>query len=240
MGAGDQNPETVVLVPGLMCTGELFAPQVAMLEAAGHPVFVADHTSDATMVGIVVRLLASAPARFALAGLSMGGYIALETIKRAPERVSRLALLDTSARADTPEQSARRRELVAASRVEGGFAQGMVALWPLLVHAARREDEALRATVLAMAQALGPEVLARQEEAIIGRSDSREWLAQIEVPTLVLVGDGDALTPPDLAREISEAVEWSSLTIVPECGHLTTIERPEAVNRALRAWLAIR
>ena len=238
MGTGDRDPETIVLVPGLMCTRALFAPQIAMLEKAGHTVLVADHTGDASIAGIVERLLANSPPVFGLVGLSMGGYIALETMRRAPDRVSRLALLDTSARADTREQSIRRRELVAQSRTPDGFARGMATLWPLLVHETRREDAALRAVVNSMARTLGPEVLARQEEAITGRADSRPSLARIEVPTLVLVGDGDALTPPEMSREIGEAIEWSSLTIVPECGHLSTLERPEAVNRAFQAWLA--
>jgi pimeloyl-ACP methyl ester carboxylesterase len=231
------SAEPVVLVPGLLCTGDLFGPQRAWLEASGRAAIVADHTRDETVAGIATRLLAAAPERFALAGLSMGGYVALEVMRRAPARVTRLALLDTSARADTPAQTARRHELVA--QAEGGdFAGVKDALWPLFVRPARHADAALKARVVAMMDATGPAAFVRQERAITSRPDGRAGLADIEVPTLVLVGADDALTPPDLAREIGEAIEWASVTVVPDSGHLATLESPEVVNRALGAWLA--
>lgn len=231
------SAEPVVLVPGLLCTGDLFGPQIAWLGGTGRAAIVADHTRDETLAGIAARLLAAAPARFALAGLSMGGYVALEVMRQAPERVTRLALLDTSARADTPAQTERRHALIAQAEA-GDFAGVKAALWPLFVRPERHADAALKARVVAMMDATGAQAFVRQERAIMGRPDSRVGLAAIEIPALVLVGADDALTPPELSREIGEAIEWASVVVVPACGHLATLEDPETVNRAIAAWLA--
>ena len=229
------SEEALVLVPGLNCTDALFGPQVAAL--AGRPVIVADHRQDASVAAIAARLLAAAPARFALAGLSMGGYVALEVLRQAPERVARLALLDTSARADTDEARERRRRQIALAE-EGRFAEVKEELWPRLVHPDRLGDEALKRVVVGMMDETGPETFVRQLRAIMGREAALALLPGIEVPTLVLVGDADALTPPELSREMAERIEWASLVVVPACGHLSALEQPQAVTEAMRAWLA--
>jgi pimeloyl-ACP methyl ester carboxylesterase len=228
--------DTLVLVPGLTCTRDLFAPQIEALGGT-RPIMVADHMQDNTLAGIARRLLAQAPERFALAGLSMGGYIALEVMRQAPGRVTRLALLDTSARPDTPDQRAWREGLIRRAQA-GRFADVQAELWPRFVHPDRLDDRDLKATVLRMMTDTGPEVFVRQERAIMARPDSRPDLPQIEIPVLVLVGAQDLSTPPELAREMAEAIEWASLVVVPDCGHLSTLERPEAVTHALEAWLA--
>jgi pimeloyl-ACP methyl ester carboxylesterase len=225
----------LVLVPGLLCTGALWAPQIAALADIA-ACTMADHRRHRTMRGIARSILAAAPERFALAGLSMGGYIAYEILRQAPERVQRLALLDTGARADTPERTAARRELIATAEREG-VRRAQEVLMPTLVHPARLDDRPLVDTVLQMAVDTGLAAFKRQEAAIIGRPDSRPLLASIRCPTLVLVGEQDARTPPTLAREIADAIPGARLEIVPDCGHLPTLERPEAVTRALRAWL---
>jgi pimeloyl-ACP methyl ester carboxylesterase len=226
----------VVLIPGLLCSARLYGEQIGPLWRFG-PVTIADHTRDDTMAAIARRILDAAPPRFALAGLSMGGYIALEVTRLAPERVARLALLDTSARPETPEQTARRRPQIALA--EGGrFAEVPPLLWPLFVHRNRHGDEALRRTVWLMAEETGAAAFVRQQTAIIGRPDARPWLAAIACPTLVLVGDGDELTPPALAQEIAAGIAGARLEIIPDCGHLSTVERPDAVNRALCDWMA--
>lgn len=228
--------ETLVLVPGLNCTERLFAPQIEALSGACRTV-VADHLRDDAMGSIAGRLLAEAPERFALAGLSMGGYIALEVMRQAPERVTRLALLDTSARPDTEEATANRRRLMAL--VEAGRLEDVHAgRWERLVHPDHRSDRALEEIHREMLRETGPEAYLRQQRAIIARADLRPMLPGIEIPTLVLVGAEDVITPPDLAREMAEAIEWASLVVVPECGHLSTLEQPEAVNRAMKAWLS--
>jgi pimeloyl-ACP methyl ester carboxylesterase len=225
----------IVLVPGLLCTPRLYAEQIPALWRHG-PVTIADHVRDDSMAGIAARILAAAPPRFALAGLSMGGYIAFEILRQAPERVARLALLDTQARPDTPEQSERRRAQVALARA-GKMAEVVDQQYPLMVQRRRLGDHGLRALVLQMAEEIGAAGFARQQDAIIGRPDSRPGLAQIACPTLVLVGEDDELTPPDRAREIAEAIPHARLVVVPDSGHLSTLEQPDAVTAALETWI---
>jgi pimeloyl-ACP methyl ester carboxylesterase len=228
--------QPLVLVPGLLCTAALWAPQIAALSDIAECT-VANHRRHRTMKGIARSILAAAPKRFALAGLSMGGYIAYEIVRQAPDRVQRLALLDTGSRADTPERTASRRDLLANAAREG-VARAQELLMPALVHPARLSDKALVEAVMQMAVDTGLEAFKRQEAALIGRPDNRPFLASIRCPTLVLVGREDALTPPELAREIARGIPGAKLKIVRDCGHLSTMERPDAVNRALRAWLA--
>jgi pimeloyl-ACP methyl ester carboxylesterase len=228
--------EPLVLVPGLNCTPALFEPQTVAF-GSSHPIEIADHTRDDTMTGIAARLLADAPERFALAGLSMGGYIALEVMRQAPRRVTRLALLDTNAREDTDEARRNRERLIDLAET-GRFADVHDALWPRLVHPRRKHDTTLEGIVRRMAEDTGPEAFVRQQRAIMGRCDSRDLLSSITAPTLVLVGAEDALTPPEQAREMAGLIAGASLVVVPDCGHLSTLERPDAVNDALRGWLA--
>ncbi len=226
----------LVLVPGLMCSARLYGPQVAALWPQG-PVTVADHRHGGdTMASIAAAILAVAPARFALAGLSMGGYIAFEMMRQAPQRIARLALLDTSARPDTPEQKEGRAKFIAMA--EAGKLDDIVeTLTPRFLHPDHLKDKALTDTVRAMAQDTGAEAFVRQAKAIMSRPDSRPLLAEIGCPTLVLVGDSDVVTPPELAKEIAAGILGSKLVVVPNCGHLSTIEKPDAVNRAMSEWL---
>jgi pimeloyl-ACP methyl ester carboxylesterase len=226
----------LLLVPGLGCTARLYAPQVAALADVAET-HIVDHGSHATIAEIAAAVLAAAPARFALAGLSMGGYVAFEMIRQAPERIARLALLDTMARPDTPAILERRHRHLALI-ADGRYGEVINALLPVLVHPDRLADAAVVAVVREMADAIGAERFARQMLAIMGRADSRPTLAAIRCPTLVLVGAEDALTPPDLAREMHDGIAVSRLVVVPDCGHLSTIERPDAVAAALRVWLA--
>jgi pimeloyl-ACP methyl ester carboxylesterase len=238
MGTTMDDPQgslATVLVPGLTCSARLYAAQIPALWRFG-PVVIADHTRDITMTGIARRILASAPPRFALAGLSMGGYIALEIMRQAPERVARLALLDTGARADMPEMTERRHGLMALAK-GGRYAEIPDRAFPLYVHRDRRGDETLKRIVLAMAEETGLEGYLRQQQAIMSRPDSRPGLAAIGCPTLVLVGEGDEATPPELAREIAAGIAGSRLVIIPDSGHLSTLEQPEAVTAALVEWM---
>jgi len=225
----------VMLVPGLLCSARLYAEQIAALWRFG-PVMVADHRHDDTMEAIARRILDGAPPRFALAGLSMGGYVALSIVRLAPERVERLALLDTSARPDTPQQTERRRALIELAQ-GGRFAEIADLLWPIFVHRDRQGDAELHGIVRVMADETGAEDFVRQQHAIMTRPDARPMLGAIRCPTLVLVGDGDELTPPALSQEIVAGIAGARLVTVPNCGHLSTLERPAAVNRALGEWL---
>jgi pimeloyl-ACP methyl ester carboxylesterase len=228
-------PLPVLLVPGLTCSARLWTPQVEALWRFG-PVTVADHRRDDSMDAIARRLLSDAPPRFALAGLSMGGYIAFAMLRQAPERVAKLALLDTSARPDTPEQTAVRETQIAMAQ-SGRFGELPAQSIKRYLHPDRQGDPVLTGLVRQMAEDTGPEAFVRQMKAIIGRPDSRSLLASIRCPTLVLVGDGDVATPPDLAREIAAGIGGAKLVVVPQCGHLSTLERPQDVNAALADWL---
>jgi pimeloyl-ACP methyl ester carboxylesterase len=231
----DTDGLPIVLVPGLTCTARLYAEQIPALWPFG-PVTIADHRRDDSMAAIARRILAAAPPRFALAGLSMGGYIAFEIMRQAPQRVLKLALLDTGARADAPEQTERRHVLMAKAK-SGGYAEIPDLAYPLYVHRNRHNDAALKGVVRAMVEETGPEAYLRQQQAILSRPDSRPGLAAISCKTLMLVGEGDEATPPELAREIAAAISGARLVIVPDSGHLSTLEKPEAVNRALVEWM---
>lgn len=225
----------LVLVPGLNLTAALFAAQVAEL-GAGRAVMVADHGGAETMAAIAAEILASAPPRFALAGLSMGGYVALEILRRAPERVGRLCLLDTNAHADAPEAAELRRQLIEIAE-RGGFPKIAAMQYPKLVAPARLDDVDLQRRVRAMADATGPAAFVRQQKAILTRPDSRPSLAAIACPTTVLVGAEDQLTPPEMAADMAARIPGARLVVVPEAGHLAPIEAPDAVTAALRVWL---
>ena len=227
--------QDLVLIPGLLCTADLFAPQVAALSSVAR-VHIATHTGAASVADIARQILAAAPERFALCGLSMGGYLSFEIMRLAPHRVTRLALLDTAAKPDTAERVAGRRAMLARAEQEG---LGVVAgsLLPQWVHPRRLSDTTLVATVARMAAATGVTHFARQLTAIAGRPDSRPGLAAIRVPTLVLVGREDAATPVADSEVIAAGIPGSRLEIIEDCGHLSTLEQPAAVNRALLHWL---
>ena len=229
------DPLPVVLIPGLTCSARLYADQIPALWRFGQ-VAVADHTRDDSMAAIARRILAAAPPRFALAGLSMGGYIAFEIMRQAPERVAKLALLDTGARPEAPEQTERRKAVIALAK-SGRYGEVPELAFPLYVHRNSHNDQALKQTVRMMAAETGVEAFLRQQQAIISRPDSRPGLAGIKCQTLVLVGDGDEATPPELAREIAGAIGGARLAVIPECGHLSTLEQPEKVTAALIDWM---
>jgi pimeloyl-ACP methyl ester carboxylesterase len=227
----------LVLVPGLLCDALLWKAQI---EALGGQIkcWVADHTRSATMAGVAVDVLNDAPfERFALAGLSMGGYIALEIMRQASQRVDRLALLDTSARPDTPEQLEKRRGLISLAK-RGRFIGVTQGLLPLFVHRSRLTDEKLVATVKEMARNIGQHAFTRQEHAIMSRADSRPLLPTIACPTLVLCGRQDAVAPLDRHEEMADGIPGAALVVIEECGHLSTLERPTETSEALRTWLS--
>ncbi len=228
----------LVLCPGLLCDAALWRHQIENLADIAD-ITVGDFTIDDSLPGMASRLLATAPERFALAGLSMGGYVAQEIIRQAPERVTRLALLDTSARADTPEQTKRRRDLMDLAG-RGRFRGVTPQLMPLLIHPDRLEDEPLTQAIMAMAENVGPEAFLRQQTAIAARPDGRGDLAGIACPTLVLCGRQDRLTPVEVNIEIAEGIPGADLVILGDCGHMTTMERPEATTAAMRVWLTER
>ena len=229
------NPMPILLVPGLASSPRIFNPVVPALWRLG-PVTVANHIRDDNMGAIARRILAEAPPRFALAGHSMGGYIAFEMWRQAPERVAKLALMNTQARPDTPEGTARRRGQIARAQA-GEFRAVLDELFPGFVHPSRHEDASLRQLVHDMGDDVGPEAFVRQQSAVMSRPDSRPTLAWITVPTLVLSSDEDNTLPNSLSVEMANGIPGANLKILENCGHLSPPEQPQATADALVEWL---
>ena len=225
----------IVFIPGQLCTAEVFGPQIAALWPQG-PVTIASTLTGETLAEMASAILETAPPRFALAGISMGGFLCFEIWRQAPERIVKLALLSTSAHPATPERAAQHRAYLAHARTLG-LAEVLASAKGSSLHPAQRDDPFVRGTNRRMALTVGLDALARQTEAIITRPDSRPDLASISVPTLVLVGDSDPLTTPAEAAEMAAAIPDARLVIVPECGHSATLEQPDAVSRALIKWM---
>ena len=225
----------LILIPGLICTQDLWAPQVAGLAELAE-IIIADHSKVETMAALAADILAAAPDRFALAGHSMGGYAALEIMRQAPERVDRLALIAASARLDPPHIARRRQDFIEIAG-RGRFRGMPSVLLPSLVYRERLEDRALVEMIYKMARDTGAEGFVNQQQAILSRRDSRDILGAIKCPTLILVGMNDVRTPVALHEEMAAAIAKAELVTLARCGHLPTIERPTAVNEAMRRWL---
>ena len=227
-------PINLLLLPGLLCDEGLWREVTTDLGSAVRA-RVADLTQDDSIAAMARRALAKAPERFALAGLSMGGYVALEIMRQAPERVSHLALLDTSAQPDDAERRAKRLAGIESIKLGKfiGVSRGLLASLLAPQHLGTNLAE----EVQAMAERVGQEAYIRQQTAILGRIDSRPSLGAIAVPTLIGVGESDILTPPALARELAAGIAGAELVEFADAAHLPTMENPEAVVAALRMWL---
>ncbi len=225
----------LILLPGLLCDEALWAHQSETLSDIAD-ITVADLSQDETIQGMAERALAAAPETFALAGLSMGGYVAQEIMRQAPERVERLALLDTSSRPDSPENTEQRKGFI--EQLELGDFKGVTSrLLPLLVHQDRLSDDGLIAVIQSSAQNVGPEAYIRQQKGVMTRPDGRQSLKKVTCPALVLCGRQDALTPLALHEEMAAAIPGASLVVIEDCGHLAPLERPRAVSAVMRYWL---
>lgn len=226
----------LLMLPGLLLDRRLFEAQIRALEGEAAVTVPRLDTHD-EIGALAGSILAAAPARFALLGLSMGGYVALEMMRRAPERIERLALLDTQAAADDEAARAAREDRI--RRAEAGrFDEVLDELHPSWVHPDRAADPALRGELRAMAEGIGPHGFVREVRAIMSRPDSRPDLARIGCPTLVLCGREDAVTPVAAHQEMATAIPDATLVVLPRSGHLTPLERPDAVTAQIRVWLA--
>lgn len=228
------KPE-LMLIPGLLCTEILWTAQIAAFRDS-HTITIADHRQDDTIPAIAQRILKTAPDRFSLSGLSMGGYIAMEIWRQAPERVERLALLDTRSSTDSDAERQRRHDFIALAE-KGRFTGIHERLMPLFIHEDRLQDRELVGAVTRMAEDTGKQGFIRQSRALLDRADTADVLRTVTVPTLVLCGRQDALTPVAMHEAMAECVPGAKLTIIEDCGHLSTMERPDAVNAAMREWL---
>jgi pimeloyl-ACP methyl ester carboxylesterase len=225
----------LLFLPGLLNDAGLFQEQITALSTLA-TVAVADLTRSNSIAGLAEDALSQAPeGKFVLIGLSMGGYVAFEIMRRAPERVCGLVLLDTSARPDTAEATEVRLKLMKLA--ETNFAEVTESLLARLSYPERMKLPAVRGVIQSMATSLGKEVFFRQQQAIIGRPDSRPTLANIDCPTLIICGREDLITPPEIAEEMADGIKYAELKIIEECGHLSTLDRPEEVSKLLVDWV---
>jgi len=225
----------LILLPGLLNDGRLWAHQLSALAPLAE-IQVADLTHADTMPQLAASVLANAPpGPLALAGLSMGGYVALEIVRQAPPRVLALALFDTSARADTPQ--ARGDRYAAIAQAERDFSSVAPALMQKQLHPDHLADAGIVETIAQMAQAIGKDAYIRQQRAILSRIDSRPSLKEIACPTLVLCGREDGITPIAMHQELRDGISGARLAIVEHCGHLSALEQPQAVSDAMQGWL---
>lgn len=224
----------LLLLPGLICDAAMFAPQLAVFPQARA---VAGYGETDSLAGMARRVLADAPDRFDLLGHSMGGRVALEVARIAPERVTRIALLSTGVHGVRENEAQGRHALRDLGRRDG-FAALVDAWLPPMVGADRREDPALMATLRSMCLRLSQAVFEAQITALLGRAPAEDVLAGLACPSLVLTGELDTWSPPAQHVAIAAQMPNSTLTVVPDAGHMVTLEQPEAVNRAIAAWLA--
>ena len=229
--------EPVILLSGMMCDARLFAPQIAALSAI-RPVMVAPLADGDTVAAMAAAILQYAPPRFALAGLSMGGIVAMEVIRQAPARVSRLALMDTNPLAEAPERAKMRDQQIV--RVLGGALKAVIRDDMKPHYLAGGSD---RRTILDlcmdMALALGPDIFARQSRALQTRPDQCETLRGVDVPTLILHGAEDRLCPAERHELMRDLVPGAILARIDDAGHLPTLEQPKPTNEALEKWLTM-
>lgn len=231
----------LVLVPGLLCDKTVWKPQLKALKGLVR-MQVADHANLDSLGAMAEKILAQAPPKFAVAGHSMGGRVALEVVRRAASRITGLALLDTGY---TPKPSgvagekeaAGRHELLDLARKSGMRAVGERWLRIPMVHEARLKDRRLVEPILQMIERSTPEQFAAQITALLGRPDAAALLPIIACPSLVLCGQNDAWSPLSAHRVMAQLIPHSTLVAVPDCGHMCTMERPDEVNTALSAWL---
>jgi len=227
--------EPVVFLPGMMCDARLFEPQLRALSAT-HPVMVAPITHGQRIEEIASNLLTALPQKFALAGLSMGGIVAMEVLRRAPDRVTRIALMDTNCLAETPPVAADREPQII--KVKAGKLTDVMrdALKPSYLAPGPRRPAVLQ-TMMDMAQTLGPEVFITQSRALQRRRDQQSTLRKIRQPALVLCGAHDALCPVKRHSFMAELIPHARLVVLDDAGHLPTLETPDETNDALWEWL---
>ena len=227
--------QPLVLLPGLLNTRRLWESQIADLADVAE-VTVPELWHHASIGEMAAAALKVAPERFALGGFSMGGYVAFEILRQAPERVERLALMDTQATPDTAEATARRRGYVEQTKL-GRFHGVQPSLLPQIVHRSRLADQSVIQPIVEMAAEVGADGFCRSQAAMIDRPDSRPLLVEINQPTLVLVGRQDMATPLIRAEEMAADISHSQLVVIETCGHMSPLEKPAEVSDALRRWL---
>lgn len=226
----------LVLLPGVICDASVWAPQTEALSDLCEMRPVADFYACDSIETMAEQVLQAAPARFHLAGHSMGGRVALEIVDRAPERIASLAIFDTRVEPATPEEAPMRQTLMDIANT-GGMA-ALAARWlPMLLAPAHAQDTALMASLTEMVCRATPGIFARHMHAVMRRSDARPMLPRIACPTLVACGRDDKFTPYARHEEIAAAISGAELAGIDGSGHMVTREEPTAVTALLRDWL---
>jgi pimeloyl-ACP methyl ester carboxylesterase len=227
--------EPLVLLPGMMCDARLFGPQIADL-SSDTAVMVAPITKGERIEEIASNLLDLLPKRFALAGLSMGGIVAMELLRRAPDRITRIALMDTNPLAETPGVAADREPQIVKARTGRMLDVMRDEMKPNYLAPGPQRDDVL-ALVMDMAETLGPEIFIRQSRALQRRRDQQAVLRKCAVPTLVLCGAHDQLCPLKRHTFMAELIPYAELVVLQDSGHLPTLEQPAETTAALRKWM---
>lgn len=224
----------LILLPGLLCDAALWrAPLRHLLPRV--PCLVPSLTEHDTIHHLARHVLSLAPPQFQMAGLSMGGDVAMDVMRQAPQRVTKLALLNTSARPDTDDQLERRSGLISLSQ-QGKFKGVTPRLLPLLISPAHQNNRLVTRPIMEMAERTGQAAFERQQKAIMSRIDSRPHLPHITIPTLVIGGADDALTPAPITQEIANLIPESRFELLHNCGHLSPLEQPEKVSELMTEW----
>ena len=226
----------LILIPGLASDAVMWQAQLGALRPHYQPHVTDVHGRHATIDAMAQALLEEHPGELLLCGASMGGIVAMEAARQAPGRIKGLALLGTNARPETDDMR-KLREAAIVFFEQGRALELLRVNLPLAFHASRAGDSALTQAYLDFVMAAGGAQLVRQNRAIMDRPDARLHLAGIRCPVLVMCGDSDQLTPPECSREIAALVPQAQLVIVPQCGHMLTMEQPDIVNRCLLDWL---
>lgn len=225
-----------LFLPGQLTDERLWAPMLAALPSGLIAPHFADLTRGETVAALARQVLSAPPDKFVLVGLSLGGYVAFEMLRQCPARVMGLVLFNTSARADDAEKLAAREKISQAS-VEGKFTGVTNRLMPTIVHARALGNRAVTDTVMQMAAHIGQPGFLSQQQAIMSRPDSRDLLPHIHAPTLVVAGDSDTRTPPELAREIAQQIPGAEFHLLPQVGHLSPLEEPIACAEIFTSFL---
>ena len=226
----------ILLIPGLGTSPRTYSNILPQLWQHGH-VTIANQTHDDSMEAMAKCILTAAPPSFALIGHSMGGYVAFEIMRQAPERVLKLALMNTSARPDGDEAKEKRKAQIEKAK-HGMFAEIIEGALPAFLHTQNKDDENLRRIITDAHNDAGADAYIRQQMAIMGRPDSRPDLENIKVPTLVITGSDDKLIPLEPSQEIVSAITGAELVVIQNAGHMAALEQPEEVSKVLADWLA--
>ena len=225
----------LVLLPAFMASRTLWSPQIEALSDIAE-IQVVELTPYDSVAAMAEAVLKQAPERFALAGLSLGGFTAFEILRHAPERVTRLALVSTSARADAPERRAARGAQVEAVQA-GKFDDVVEGFLQVLQSPTHAWSPEVLPTVRQMVPEAGAECFVRQQHAMKNRVDSRNGLEEVSCPTIVIHGKDDQSWPLENAEELARLITGARLTVIENCGHFLTLDQPEPTNAALRDWL---